>query len=59
MHNQKNGAIPEKRKHEPLLLFLCFLTSSIAGYILTHYLGLLGAWRYSKRFHSIHISTKK
>jgi len=43
MHNQKNGAIPEKRKHEPLLLFLCFLTSSIAGYILTHYLGLLGA----------------
>jgi len=31
-----------EHKHEGLLIFLCFLGSSLAGYAITHYIGLLG-----------------
>jgi hypothetical protein len=47
MHNQQKTEKHEKpeknHKHEPLLLFLCFLASSIIGYLLTHQVALLSA----------------
>ena len=43
MYNQQE---PEKKekiyKHDPLLLFVCFLVGSIIGYLLTHQIALLG-----------------
>jgi len=44
MHNSKKREKTEKsHKHENLLLFLCFLTSSLIGYFLTHHVALFSA----------------
>jgi hypothetical protein len=42
MHNQQKTEKPQKpHKHEPLLLLICFLTTSTIAYILTNHLALL------------------
>jgi len=44
MHNTKKPDKPEKNhKHEPALLLLCFITTALIGYFLTHHVALLNA----------------
>ncbi|MGB9842185.1 MAG: hypothetical protein ACPLKZ_05605 [Candidatus Bathyarchaeales archaeon] len=40
---RKSEELKEPHKHEGFLLFLCFLSSALIGYILTHYFAIFGA----------------
>ena len=41
MPNKEKSKKPEDHNHESILLFVCFLISSILGYAITHHIALL------------------